>query len=77
MFLQAGFSWALGVFQRCLFDDKNEPFIETDVHTTVLNDKSLQDSDTVLAMLMAILEIYKKANPDVTQIWIRSDNAGW
>ena len=67
---------ALTVFQRCLADDKGKASIETDVHASVLNDKSPQDSDTVLAMLISSLELYKKAHPQVTEVYLRSDNAG-
>ena len=75
-YLQAGFSWALTVFQRCLAEEKNKAFLESDVHCSVLNDKSPQDSDTVLAMLVASLQLYKQAHPQVTEVYLRSDNAG-
>ena len=57
-------------------EERNKPFLESDVHCSVLNDKSPQDTDTVLAMLVASLQIYKMAHPDVTEIYLRSDNAG-
>ena len=74
--LQAGYSWALTVFQRCLAMESNKAFMETNVHCSVLNDKSPQDTNCVLAMLMASLELYKKSFPEVTEVYLRSDNAG-
>ena len=56
--------------------DALEKKVETDVHCTVLNDQSLQDSTSVLAMLRASLQLYKLAHPEITEIFIRSDNAG-
>ena len=37
---------------------------------------AIQDSKSVVAMVRAALEFYKKGNPHVTEVFIRSDNAG-
>ena len=42
----------------------------------ILEDDSIQDSTSVVAMLRTALEFYKKGNPEITEIFIRSDNAG-
>ena len=75
-YAQAGWSWQLLAYQRCFSDASDRGQVETNVHCAVLNDHSLQDSQSVLAILKSSLELYKKANPDVEEIYIRSDNAG-
>ena len=75
-YAQSGWSWQLFAYQRCFPDDEGKGQVETNVHTTVLDDKSLQDSQSVLAMLRASILLYKKAHPEVKELWIRSDNAG-
>ena len=75
-YAQAGWSWQMFAYQRCFPDDLGKGRVETDVHSAILNDKSLQDSETVLAQLKASLELYKKAHPEVTEVYIRADNAG-
>ena len=75
-YAQSGWSWQLFAYQRCFTDASDQGQVESDIHCTILNDKSLQDSQSVLAMLKASLKLYKRAHPNVKEIFIRSDNAG-
>ena len=38
-------------------------------------EKGIQDSNTVVALILASLEEYKKKNAAVTEVWIKTDNA--
>ena len=50
--------------------------VESQVFCGIVGDDSLQNSETVLAILKNDIEHYKKAHPSVTKLHIRSDNAG-
>lgn len=67
-------SWELLVYQ--FFSMEGPPCYETQVHDCILSDESLQDSNSVLAILRSSLELFKKMNPQIKEIYIRSDNAG-
>ena len=41
----------------------------------MIDDESLQNADTVVAIFKKSLEEYKQQNPDVTEAFLRSDNA--
>ena len=73
-FLQRGISWHLSSFERCV-KNEGKHYQETNVHCSILDDDSMQDSDTVLAIILASLRLYKKANPEVTEAYLRADNA--
>ena len=45
-------------------------------HITIMGGKEKQESAVNYAIIMASLEIYQKANPDITSIVFKSDNAG-
>lgn len=75
--LQAGMSWELIVYQFFVQDQEtNEKWFETQVHDVILSDESLQDAHSVVPILEASLRLFKKMNPQITEIYIRSDNAG-
>ena len=56
--------------------DKKAPLISTNCHIQVVKNTSLQDSDTVIALVMASLRDFKKANMDIEEIILKADNAG-
>ena len=39
-------------------------------------DKTKQDSNLVIGLILQSLKEYKKSNPEVTKVWIKADNAG-
>ena len=71
-------SWLILVYQQALrtVSDEDKAVMATQCHTAIISDNSLQDADTVLAILRESLILYKKGHPQITEIWIRSDNAG-
>ena len=48
-----------------------------EVHIQVLDETTKQSSDSVIALVLASLELYKKAHPDVHEAVFRADNAGY
>ena len=56
--------------------DKKAPLISTNCHIQVVKNTTLQDSDTVIALVMASLRDFKEANMDVEEIILKADNAG-
>ena len=50
--------------------------ISTEYHSQVLENTSLQDSDTTIAILIASLKEFKKNNMDCEEVIIKVDNAG-
>ena len=50
--------------------------IATDCHVQVMDQTALQDTDTVVAIVMQSLVDFKKANPEVEEVILKSDNAG-
>ena len=50
--------------------------LQTDVFVTILNDRSEQRSYVNAAILDEVLPLYKQANPQVSQVYLRSDQAG-
>ena len=64
--------------QRVTLDEDGNECIDTQIYTMILKDAhdAIQDSKSVVAMVRAALEFYKKGNPHVTEVFIRSDNAG-
>ena len=76
-FGKRGCPWHLIAHERCIYDDdSNQALINTDVHAQVLNDFSLQDSVSVVALALASLEAFKVSNPAVKEVILKSDNAG-
>ena len=55
--------------------DNGVPVVETWVYVTVINDKSAQEAHVNAAIMIEILKLFKESNPDVTEIWLRSDQA--
>ena len=45
------------------------------MYAQIIDDDSIQDATAVVALIKSALEYYKKANPQITKVWIRSDNA--
>ena len=74
-FGKSGVPWHIGVFLRIIMMN-GIPMIETEGHISVLDDDSIQDSNTVLALMKASFAVYKKAHPEVTELTICSDCAG-
>ena len=72
-YLQRGLIWHLISFQRFTNQD-GQGTIETDVHVSIVKN-GIQDSNTVVALILASLEEYKKQNPSVTEVWLKTDNA--
>ena len=66
-------SWMLGVYVRAIKDGE-KAYLATQCHASIVNDKSLQDADTVLAILKESLTLFKKGHSDITEVFIRSDN---
>ena len=56
--------------------ENSGPLITNDCHIQVVNNTTLQDSDTALALIIASLEDFKEQNPDVTEVVFKCDNAG-
>ena len=50
--------------------------IELDCHVQVLNNTSLQDSNSVVAIVLKSLQDYKRAHPEVQKVILKADNAG-
>ena len=50
--------------------------IELDCHIQVLNDTTLQDSSSVVAIVLASLKDYKRAHPEAEKVVLKADNAG-
>ena len=50
--------------------------ISTEYHSQVLENTSLQDSDTTIAILIASLKEFKKNNMDCEEVILKVDNAG-
>ena len=74
-FGKSGVPWHIGVFLRIIMMN-GIPMIETEGHISVLDDDSIQDSNTVLALMKVSFAVYKKAHPEVTELTICSDCAG-
>ena len=70
-----GISWHIVSFVRLLTDHSSKTYQEHTVYCQILNDDSLQDSTTVVALLKSALTFYKKANPGTKSFFCRSDNA--
>lgn len=73
---QAGFSWHIGHIQHPVADRENNPFVRTQVHVSILDDNSPQDSETVVALVKASLALFKKGHPEIAKVYVRCDNAG-
>ena len=63
-------SWMLGVYQRCV-SDGDKASLATQCHTAILNDDSLQDADSVIAIIKSSLELYKQGHEQITEVYIR------
>ena len=62
--------------KECDEDTHNVPMIELDCHVQVLNDTTLQDSNSVVAIVLKSLQDYKRARPEVQRVILKADNAG-
>ena len=50
--------------------------IITDVYASIIDANSIQEASVVSAILKSVVSEYKKANPVVQRIFLRSDQAG-
>lgn len=71
-----GLSWHILVFIRPYIDANGQLVRDMQVHVQVLDCDTKQDSTAVFALIHEALKIYKRANPEVTKAWLKSDNAG-
>ena len=62
--------------KECDEDTHDGPMIELDCHVQVLNDTTLQDSNSVVAIVLKSLQDYKRAHPEVQKVILKADNAG-
>lgn len=76
--LQKGCSYHGIVYEQVIDQGKGgkDDLIATNSHIQVLDQTSLQDSDTVVAIVIQSLIDFKKANPEVEEVILKSDNAG-
>ena len=74
-YAQSGMSWMLGVFQRCI-PNGDKAVLATQCHTAILSDDSLQDADSVIAIIKSSLELFKRGHAEISEVFLRSDNAG-
>ena len=73
---KSGMSWHVSVFVRPIKDSNGKMMFDITSHITIMGGKEKQESAVNYAIIMASLEIYQKANPDITSIVFKSDNAG-
>ena len=71
-----GISWHAIAYER-MIEDENGWSVEVEVHVQVLDETTQQSSDSVFALVLASLELYKKAHPDVEEAIFKADNAGY
>ena len=71
-----GISWHAVAYER-MVEKENGWVIVVDVHIQVLKESSKQSSDSVVALLLASLEVYKTAHPEIEEAIIKADNAGY
>ena len=57
-------------------EQNDGPTIELDCHVQVLEGTSLQDSSSVVAIILASAKDYKRAHPEVEKLILKADNAG-
>ena len=71
-----GISWHAIAYER-MVEDENGWAVEVEVHVQVLDETTLQSSDSVFALVLASLELYKKAHPEMEEAIFKADNAGY
>jgi len=70
--IPAGISWHVITFQRVVIDQiSGQPYLDTQVHCSIIDDKSPQGAEAVVAIFKKSLEVYKRENPDVTEAFLR------
>ncbi len=75
-FGKSGFSWELIAYEKQIKDEAGKWTTQTDIHVCVLKEPSKQTAEDVVAIFKASLSVYKAANPEVQEIWLKSDCAG-
>lgn len=74
-FAQVGMIWHLAAMERCLKNKEGIVEMDTDVYISFLDDDSIGDASSVVGIVLQNLAMYKKAHPEVTEVFIKSDNA--
>ena len=78
-----GISYHIGVFTRIVPNSFESDGVTPkdyrkvpEVYVSIVEDSSKQDALTTAAIIKENMSAYKKNNPEVKKIWLRSDNAG-
>ena len=78
-----GISYHIGVFTRIVPNSFESDGITPkdykkvpDTYVSIVEDSSKQDALTTAAIIKENIKAYKKNNPQVKKVWLRSDNAG-
>lgn len=70
------FSWHGSQFRTKYSDDGSEWFWIPQTYISVCSKDTTQDASTTFGIVRQNLEMFLKANPNCTSIWLTCDNAG-
>ena len=73
--VKAGVTTHITVFKRTVLVDGTKK-TETTVYASLVEGSEKQDSNMVMCILESVFQHYKLANPDIEDLYVKSDNAG-
>ena len=62
-------------FEKPIIDSEGKVLLDSTVYAQVIEDQSLQNANSTVALIKSALTTYKEANKHITKCWLKSDNA--